>query len=92
MVEGTFLDPLNASEDLMRAVGRNLEELAFALQSIGLAQLASQMREMAEDLSSAREELRKGRDMALRTYVSGAEAATSNMINAALTSAEGNKA
>lgn len=85
MSDDSFLDPLNRCDDALVRVGAELRTLANALDYVGQEKLAGQISRMVARVADARLNLECGRDMALKTYVSGAEAATVNMVKAALT-------
>ena len=87
MTERTFLDPIHDGVLLIEDVRSDLDDIAIACNSLGMIQLKSRMSRMShmiDDLLKARQLIDEGRDMALKSVVGGAEQATVNMINAAI--------
>lgn len=84
MTERTFLAPLNDANDLMHELDVDLRHIGSALITVGNEGLAKRIFSIADDLRMAQKSVCEGRDWALRVHVNGAEAATTNMVKAAL--------
>ncbi len=84
MSEESFLTPFNRCDDRMVRVITQLNSLGDALRYTGNPSLAGKLDGLVNMLKDGREELERGRSIALMTYVGSTERATINMVNAAI--------
>ncbi len=82
--ERTWITPLNASAATIRDCKDELKAIIHALRVVGNDNLANRLDDLSTDLSLALRLHDEGRDRALGLLVSGAEAASRNMVNAAI--------
>jgi hypothetical protein len=80
----TFLDPLNEAEENLRRQLEHLDIIATALATTGNRELANRLARIANHLDNVMKSVKEGRDLAFKTYVYGAEQASTNMVSAAL--------
>lgn len=89
--ERTFLDPLNEAHDLAREIQGSISALRNALYVVGMNNLANNLKDDEQWLLVIQQRIEEGRQMMLSQMLGTAAASTVNMVNAALSAADGAK-
>ena len=82
--EQDFLSPLNECAELLHDCKEELAAICRALHTVGNGALADRLAAISSDLAKAIRLNNDGAAWAMKVYVHGAEAATVNMVNAAI--------
>lgn len=83
-MERTWITPLNEAATLIRDCKDEIAGICRALHVVGNSALADRLADISADLSQAINLQEEGRNLALKACVDGAEAASINMVNAAI--------